>query len=265
MSALAMRSDHRISGPGNMQAGALALLVHLGFFALLAFGLSWQKQEPEAVVVDLWSNLPAPARHAPPPPPAPEAKPEPVKAQPKVEAKAEPKTPAKVEAAKPDIALKATKPQAKPVPKTVEEPKKKPLPEAKPVPDREALLQKQLELLAKQNSAEQARAENARQSAAQQSVIGDYKGRIKRKIRGYLNQRLCGEGNPQLEFEIALFPTGQLRGNPILRKSSGITACDRAVESAIFQSDPLPVPPQPEIFDEFRNLRLVFRPNDPND
>lgn len=258
MSALAMHSDHRISGPGNMQAGVLALLVHVGFFALLVFGLSWQKQEPEAVVVDLWSNLPAPARRAPPlppAPPAPEVKPEPVKAQPKVEAKAPPK----VEPAKPDIALKATKPPPKPVPKAVEEPKKQ------PVPDREALLQKQLEMLAKQNATEQARAEDARQSAAQQSVIGDYKGRIKRKIRGYLNQRLCGEGNPQLEFEIALFPTGQLRGNPILRKGSGITACDRAVESAILQSDPLPVPPQPEIFNEFRNLRLVFRPNDPND
>lgn len=258
MSALAMRGDHRISGPGNMQAGALALLVHLGFFALLAFGLSWQKQEPEAVVVDLWSNLPAPARSAPPPaPPAPEARPEPVKA--------EAKAPPKIEPAKPDIALKQAKPQAKPVQKVVEEPKKKPPPEAKPVPDREALLQKQLEMLAKQNSTEQARAESARQSAAQQSVIGDYKGRIKRKIRGYLNQRLCGDGDPQLEFEIALFPTGQLRGNPILRKGSGITACDRAVESAILQSDPLPVPPQPEIFNEFRNLRLVFRPNDPND
>lgn len=254
MSALAMRGDHRISGPGNMQAGVLALLVHLGFFALLAFGLSWQKQEPEAVVVDLWSNLPAPSRSAPPP----EPRPEPVKV--------EPKAPPKVEAAKPDIALKAAKdekkpakPDPKPTPKAVEEPKQQPL------PDREALLQKQLELLAKQHSTEQARAEDARQTAAQQSVIGDYKGRIKRKIRGYLNQRVCGDGNPQLEFEIALLPTGQLRGSPILRRSSGIPACDRAVESAILQSDPLPVPPQPEIFNEFRNLRLVFRPNDPND
>ena len=257
MSAVAAQNQ-----PGNMQAGVLALLVHLGFFALLVFGFSWQKQEPEAVVADLWSSLPAPPRSAPPPPPAPASKVEPVKSPPK----AEPKIPPKVEPAKPDIALKAKKDEKKHMEqKPAEEPKKKPVVETPPTIDRDALLRKQLEMLAQQNAADQARAENARQSAAQQSVIGDYKGRIKRKIRGYLNQRLCGDGNPQLEFEIALLPTGQLRGNPILRKGSGIPVCDHAVESAILQSDPLPVPPQPEIFNEFRNLRLIFRPNDPND
>lgn len=260
MSTLAMRTE-----PGNMQAGILALLVHLAFFALLVFGLSWQKQEPEAVVVDLWSKLPAPSRPAPPPaPPAPAIKPEPVKAQPKVE----PKAPPKVEPAKPDIALKPTKEDKKrPEPKPVET-VKKPEAERKPppvTPDRDDIMKKIAEMQSRQAANDIAAAKEAQQAAAQQSVIGEYKGRIKRKIRGFLNRQLCGEGNPQLEFEIALLPTGQLRGNPILRKSSGIAACDRAVESAIFQSDPLPVPPQPEIFNEFRNLRLVFRPNDPND
>jgi colicin import membrane protein len=264
------RLDYRMTTePGNMQAGVLALLVHAAFFLLLMFGLNWQKQEPEAVQADLWANLPAPAHSLPPPPPAPapEIKPEPVKAPPKAESKAEPKPEPKVEPAKPDIALKAKKEEKKkPEPKTkaVEEPKK---PEPKPAFDRDAVLQKQLEMLARQNtpSQPQTHAVEPRLSAAQQTVIGDYKGRIKLKIRGNLNARLCGAGNPQLEFEIALFPTGQLRGNPILRKGSGIPACDRAVESAILQADPLPVPPQPEIFNEFRNLRLVFRPNDPND
>jgi colicin import membrane protein len=249
--------------PGNTQAGALALLVHLGFFALLMFGFSWQKQEPEAVVVDLWSALPVSPRSAPPP------KPEPVKVEPaKPEPRVESKPPPKAEPAKPDIALKA-KPEEKkrPEPKPREETPKKPAVEKKPVPeqrtepDREALLQKQLELINKQ----QVDADLARQAAANQSVIGEYKGRIKRKIRGFLNRQPCGDGNPQLEFEIALLPTGQLRGNPILRKGSGLPACDRAVENAIFQADPLPVPPQPEIFSEFRNLHLIIRPNDPND
>jgi colicin import membrane protein len=269
------RLDYPVIEPGAMRAGALALLVHLAFFGLLLFGLSWQKQEPEAVMADLWSNLPAPTRSAPPPPPPPptrEAAPEPVKPQPKAEPKPEPR----VEPAKPDIALKAQKedkkkeikrPEPKPATKPVEEPKKKPVVETKPSVDREALLQKQLEMFAKQDTATPGpvQTQEPRLSAAQQSVIGEYKGRIKLKIRGYLNARVCGNGNPQLEFEIALFPSGQLRGSPLLRKSSGIAACDRAVESAILQSDPLPVPPQPEIFNEFRNLRLVFRPNDPND
>ena len=250
--------------PGNMKAGILALLVHAVFFALLVFGLSWQKQEPEAVVVDLWNKLPSTPRVAPPPP-----APEPVKAQPRPEPKVESKPLPKVEPAKPDIALKAKKEEkkpveTKPVAKPVEPPKKPPV--AAQQQDREAAMQKMLEMMARQNNAaDQARAEDARLSAAQQSIKGEYIGRIKRKIRGFLNQRVCGDGNPQLEFEIALFPTGQLRGSPVMRKSSGITPCDRAVESAILQAEPLPVPPQPEVFNEFRNLRLVFKPNDPND
>jgi len=253
-------------GPGNLQAGALALLVHVVFFALLMFGFSWQKEEPEAVMVDLWSALPVTPRSAPPV--AEAARPTPPKPEPQPVPKAEPKPPPKVEPAKPDIALKA-KPEEKkrPDPKAQAEIQKKPAVEKPPAPqqnaaaDREALLQKQLEMINRQ----QAEADLARQAAANQSVIGDYKGRIKRKIRGFLNRQPCGEGNPQLEFEIALLPTGQLRGNPALRKGSGLPACDRAVESAIFQADPLPVPPQPEIFNEFRNLRLIIRPNDPND
>lgn len=253
-------------GASNLQAGALALLVHIGFFALLFFGFSWHRHEPEAVVADLWSSLPvSPRPAAPPPAPRVEPKPEPQKPVPRTE----PKPPPRVEAPKPDIALKAKpeekkRPEPKPVPKHEEPPKKvekKPTPEPKPAVDREDLIQKQLELLNKQAAAEQAR----QAAAANQSIIGDYKGRIKRKIRGFLNRQPCGDGNPQLEFEIALLPTGELRGNPVLRRGSGLPACDRAVENAILQSDPLPVPPQPEIFNEFRNLHLIIRPNDPND
>ena len=102
----------------------------------------------------------------------------------------------------------------------------------------------------------------AQQVAAQQSIVSDYTGRIQSKIRSKLNKALCGDGKPQLEFDIALLPTGQLRGNPLLRKGSGLAACDKAVENAILQAEPLPVPPQPEVFNAFRELHLNFKPNE---
>lgn len=248
--------DARLPPPGldTLRAGLAALLVHVLFFALLVFGLQWQKQEPEPVVAELWSDLPAVPRVVPPPPPPVETRPEPVKAEP-------PPAP-KVEAPKPDIALKSkSEPKKEPTP-PAPKPVARQTPQPKPAEvDREALLERQLEAIQKQ----QAAAEAARAQAANQSVIGEYKSRIKRKIRGYLNRQPCGEGNPQLEFDVALLPTGQLRASPVLRKGSGIPACDRAVEYAIVQADPLPVPPQPEIFSEFRNLHLIIRPNDPND
>ncbi|MEO1767439.1 cell envelope integrity protein TolA [Thiobacter aerophilum] len=249
--------DTRLPSPGfdTLRAGLLALLVHLMFFGLLAFGVRWNQQEPEAVMAELWSELPVAPRAAPAPVPAPAhaTRPEP---------RPEPKVEPKVEAAKPDIALKARPEPNKPQPKKAQPtPASEPKPAPKPAISEPDPLQQQLAMIERQ----QAMAEAARAAAANQSVIGEYKGRIKRKIRSLLNRQPCGDTNVQVEFDITLLPTGQLRSNPLLTRSSGIPACDRAVEYAIVQADPLPVPPQPELFQAFRNLHLIIRPNDPND
>lgn len=214
------------------------------------------------MVVDIWSDLPenAPApRPAPPPPPPPPKvetpKPEPVPVK-KIEPKPTPPTPTP----KADIALKEKK-------LTPEKPKPEPIkPPKQDLLKQEQLQQeqaRQLEIIRQQQAqAELARLAAARQNAAQASVVNEYTERIKSKIRQRLVSSLCGDGNPLLVFDIALLPTGQILGNPALRKSSGIPACDKAVENAILQSDPLPVPNQPETFAVFRNLQLNFKPNE---
>lgn len=202
------------------------------------------------MVVDLWTSLPAqppPVLTPTPPPPAPV----PVK-------KIEPKPVVPAPTPKADIALKDKK---------LKKDKPKPEPE-KPNErlKREQLQQEQTRQAEtarqQQAQAELSRLAQARQGAAQQSVVNEYSERIKGKIRQKLNRALCGDGNPQLTFDIALLPTGQILGNPVLRKGSGIPACDKAVENAILQSDPLPVPTQPEIFAYFRDLHLNFKPNE---
>ena len=55
-------------------SGALALVMHLMFLALLIFGVSWQKKHVDStMIVELWSNLPPlpqpQAEVTPPPPP----------------------------------------------------------------------------------------------------------------------------------------------------------------------------------------------------
>ena len=66
----------------------------------------------------------------------------------------------------------------------------------------------------------------------------------------------------EIQYEIGLLPTGQLIGNPKLLKSSGIAVCDESVERAIFQSQPLPVPTDTDLFTKFKNLKLTFHPNE---
>ena len=45
----------------------------------------------------------------------------------------------------------------------------------------------------------------------------------------------------------------------LLLKSSGTPAYDSAVERAILMAQPLPVPNDPDAFQAFRRIRLVFR------
>lgn len=99
-------------------------------------------------------------------------------------------------------------------------------------------------------------------AAANAGVVGDYINKIQARIRGNVNKTLCGEGNPELKFDIGLLPTGQLSGSPKLVKSSGSPACDEAVERAIMASEPLPLPADSSLFSQFRSLKLKFRPND---
>ncbi len=63
-------------------------------------------------------------------------------------------------------------------------------------------------------------------------------------------------GNPAVEFNVTLLPGGDIL-DVRLRKSSGYPAFDSAVERAIHLSKPLPLPPDPALFNEFRNLNVI--------
>jgi colicin import membrane protein len=234
--------------PMKWPAAALALGVHAAFFLLLVLTVSWQKTEAPSVTVDLWTDLPAPVPKVTPTPPPPQRE---VKPAPKAEPKFEPK-PAP---AKPDIALKAKKPEKekpKPAPPKVDP--------AKIEKDRQEKLQNLIVEKQRQLAAEEANRAQGQMKAAQEKELALYKERIINKIRPRVNRSACGSGNPELKFDVSLLPTGQLQNNPILRKSSGIPACDKAVETAILQSEPLPVPARPELFE--RELNLTFKPNE---
>lgn len=258
----------RRESPHAAMAGLLALLVHGLFFMLLVVSFSWKNIPPQQIAqVELWDSLPRvaapePKPEPPPPPPKIEPKPEPVlPPEPKAEIQLKPKPPLpevkkppKVEPKKPDPALKAK----------AEEKQRK-----------EALRQLQQDLLQDErpldhdadNSIAEAKAAAEAKRAAQalaasSGVVDEYKARIVAKIKRNVNKQLCGSGRPELIYAIAVMPTGEVSGTPRLVKGSGLPACDQAVERAILQAQPLPLPPQPELFAHFRDLTLTFRPND---
>jgi colicin import membrane protein len=269
----------RHENPIAIRAGALSLLVHAVLLTLLLVSFNWKSVKPMSVAeVELWDTIPVakPEPLPPPPPPAPEPEPEPPKPEPvvKEEPKPEPAPEPKV-----DIEVKKkVEPPKKEEPKKIE-PKK----EEKPKPDpkieeakkkrleEEKLKRLQQELLAEDSKAAQQESKRdapagpkSEMSAASVGEVEKYMGLISSRIRRNVNKQLCGTGKPELTVAIALMPTGEVIGSPRLVKSSGLPACDEAVERAILQAQPLPLPPQPELFSRFRDLNLIFRPNDGN-
>lgn len=252
--------DAPMAEPGLLRAGVLALLVHIVFIGLMIFGLNWKTQPPEGMVVDLWQDLPSPIPESkvlepPQSKQQPKQQPEPVKQNPAPEViKVAPPPPKK-----PDIPLK----------KAPEQPK----PEKEIKPDPEALKKKEQERVAAEKKAKeeaeaerlhreneaQLKREQAAQAAARARVMDEvakYKAMILAKIRSRIVMPPDLPGNPVAEFRVTLLPGGDIL-DVSLRKSSGYVAFDSAVERAIHLSKPLPLPPDPALFNEFRNLHVT--------
>jgi colicin import membrane protein len=254
--ALETRNEKAVSG-------ALALVMHLLFFALLVFGVAWQKHEPTAMVAELWSSLPEP-KVAPPPP---KAEPAPPKPQPKAEVKPVPKVepkPAPKPAPKPDIALREKKEKEKAL-----KAKERELAEKKKREEQareEALkLQQAKEAEALRLAREQDEALRklaASQAAAQAKLVDEYKRRIADKIRSRITEPPGLRDNPEVEYNVVVLPGGEVFDVKI-RKTSGQPAWDVAVERAIRLAQPLPLPPaESGLMREFRELNLKFRPKE---
>lgn len=255
-------------------SGALALGMHLLFALLLVFGVAWQQHRriEAPVTVDLWSNLPPQPRAEAPPPPEVKPEPEPPKPPPPkvVEPKAEPKP-----VPKPDIALKekAEKERKRKEEEKAEQERKRKEQEKAEAKKREeekkrlAALQQAKEAEARRVAKEQDEAlrklaaERAAQATAQQRLIDDYKRRISDKIRRYVVLPPNLQGNPEAEFDVVQIPGGEVLSVK-LKRSSGNSAYDAAVERAIHKAQPLPPPPEPFKFGDFRELSLKFRPKE---
>jgi len=238
--------------PYKLPAGVLALVVHIVFFALLYFGFNWNRQtfSQPAMTVELWQNLPDEVV-APP-------------ANPRVE---EAVQPPQEKIIKPDIAMPDKKKVAiKPVEAKPE--KKKPVPKpvevVKPKPDtpKPAEQNPDARRIADQQAAS-VQAERIRQdelAAANGRVVDEYKAKIQAKIRSNIVWRQQNvPDDMRAEFLVTLLPGGAVLP-PKLIKSSGNAAYDNAVERAIRKSDPLPLPPDVQLFNRFRELDLTFKP-----
>jgi colicin import membrane protein len=279
--------------PKAVLAGVLALLVHLVAVVALTYGFHIQTRRNEPVSAELWSALPPPpaavAQPMPAPAPAqPEPAPEP-KPVPRPEPKPVPKPPPEPKEApvkaqpKVDIELKAREAakakQAEAERRKLEEAKQREAEKAKAQAQADAKAKAQAQAqadaraqkdaLAKQAEADRIRREQdelARRAAeaaasAQAKVLASHIDKIRGKVRRFIVEPPGVPPNATAEFDVVLIPGGDVLSVK-LRRSSGNALYDEAVERAIMRAQPLPIPPEPQLFPQFRTLLLQFRPQE---
>ena len=276
-----MTYDDYVTDRERKIARWLAVAMHVAFVLLLVFGVAWQKRHAEpTAIVDLWSSVPAPRPEpvpTPKPAPKPELKPEP---------KPVPPPPPKVEAKqpKPDIALKEKLEKERKM-KEQRELEKKKQTDLEKRKQEEAKKLKAEQLEARKKEEEKRKLEKERltqdaeakrlaqekadiaaklakeQAAAQQRLNDKYISLIQNHVKRQIVEPPNLQGNPQVEFDVVLIPGGEVLSVK-LRRSSGVPAYDAAVERAILKASPLPLPPDPALFQQFRDLHLKIRPRE---
>jgi len=174
----------------------------------------------------------------------------------------------------PNLAMMQRDEPPKPEPKKPEPPKlepKKPEPpkqEVKPQPKvdpfKEMLEREERQLKSSAKSAANAQqmanaaaAEAEQRASSNKRGKADYANKIRGKIRGNIILPPSIQGNPEAVFMVEQLPTGEVLSVK-LKRSSGNGVLDRAIETAILKSSPLPKPDDPSLFE--RSLEIKYRP-----
>ena len=243
--ALSYREPYRYS------AGALALMVHVAFFALLYFGVRWQSQSSESFTVQMWDSLPdtqvVPSQEPPPPPP-----PQPAKVEPAPPARVVPPVLPPVKA---EIQVRDKKSRKAEAKARQDDQKAKAAAKARQEAER-----RELEAYSEKiRQAEQQRV-RAEVSAATRVQVERYQDMIRSKIRRKMKAVADVPDSAEAIFKVTLLPDGMLMDDPVLLKSSGFPAYDDAAARAILSAEPLPVPDDVSLQKMFRELKLSIKP-----
>jgi len=102
--------------------------------------------------------------------------------------------------------------------------------------------------------------ESASQLSGQNSdIVDQYKAAIQQAVQNNWLRPPSVRAGLSCTVVVNVIPGGDVAGVRIV-ESSGDPAFDRSVENAVRKAAPLPLPPDPGLFNNFRELRFVFKP-----
>ncbi len=123
--------------------------------------------------------------------------------------------------------------------------------------------QRQKELAAARQREEELQQELERERVQRRvdSALAQYIPIIKQKVSRNWNRPASLQTNSEAHVNVRLSQAGEVISARIV-KSSGNPVFDRSVENAVLKASPLPIPQERGVNEEFRNLRLRFKPEE---
>jgi len=115
--------------------------------------------------------------------------------------------------------------------------------------------------LKEQVAAEEKRRQEEARAARALAEADKYKALIRQKVSRSWNRPPGTAKGLQNIVRVRLVPGGEVLEATVVR-SSGVPLFDRSVENAVYKASPLPLPPDPELFDYFRDIEFLFNPEE---
>lgn len=115
------------------------------------------------------------------------------------------------------------------------------------------------ESLKQQIAAEERASAEAARAARAASAADKYKALIRQKVSRNWNRPAGTKTGLKCTVRVRLVPGGEVLQATVVR-SSGDAVFDRSVENAVYKAAPLPLPPDADLFDYFREIEFLFSP-----
>jgi colicin import membrane protein len=241
--------------PGRFRAIVYAVLVHAVVIGLAVIGFRWTVQSPPGEVVQAVAVPETAARK----PEEPDRRAQEEEARQKAEAEKRRQDELKkkqdeeqaqqrliVERKKKEVEEKERQKRAQEEERRKEEQRRQKL--------AEQTLQEQL-------AAEEKTRQQAAQSARAATIVDRYRALIRQRVSQNWNRPVGAAKGLKCVVNVRLAPSGEVHSVRVVRPS-GNTIFDGSVEKAVFKAAPLPLPEDPTLFDNFREIEFLFSPDE---
>ncbi|MHB8742828.1 MAG: cell envelope integrity protein TolA [Sulfuricaulis sp.] len=116
-----------------------------------------------------------------------------------------------------------------------------------------------IQSLQAQLAAEEKQRADSAHAAQVASEVDKYTALIKQQVNRSWNRPVGEPQGLKCLVHVSLTPSGEVLSVTVVR-SSGDAAFDRSVEYAVYKAAPLPLPEDPSLFDNFREIEFWFNP-----